>query len=78
VRSRSERNSTSGTTAAGELALLLGNPSQAREAVLRIAAASEEHAAALVLRAQAELQLGDLEGALATLAEAEPGLHEEP
>jgi tetratricopeptide (TPR) repeat protein len=58
-------------TALARVALLLANPSQAREAVLGIAGDSEEHAAALVLRAQAELQLGDLEGALATLAEAE-------
>ena len=57
--------------ALARVALVLGNPSQAREAVLAIAPASEQHAAALVLRAQAELQLGDLERALATLAEAE-------
>ncbi len=58
-------------TALARVALLLGNPSQAREAVLGIAPDSKEHAAGLVLRAQAELQLGDLEGALATLTEAE-------
>jgi tetratricopeptide (TPR) repeat protein len=57
--------------ALARVALMLGNPSQTREAVLAIAPASEQHALALVLRAQAELQLGDLERALATLAEAE-------
>jgi predicted Zn-dependent protease len=55
--------------ALARVALVLGNPSQTREAVLAIAPASEQHAPALVLRAQAELQLGDLERALATLAE---------
>ena len=57
--------------ALGQVALLLGNPSLAREAVAPVAPDSEEHAAALVTRAQAELHLGDLPRALATLAEAE-------
>jgi tetratricopeptide (TPR) repeat protein len=57
--------------ALGRVALLLGNPSLAREAVAPVAPGSEEHAAALVTRAQAELNLGDLEQALETLADAE-------
>ena len=57
--------------ALARVALLLGNPSLAREAVAPIEADSEQHALALVVRAQAELNLGDLEGALETLAEAE-------
>jgi tetratricopeptide (TPR) repeat protein len=57
--------------ALARVALLLGNPSLARDAVVPIAAGSEQHAAALVTRAQAELGLGDLERALETLAEAE-------
>ena len=57
--------------ALARVALLLGNPSLAREAVAPVAADSEQHAPALVARAQAELNLGDLEKALETLAEAE-------
>ncbi len=57
--------------ALGRVALLLGNPSLAREAVAPVAPDSEQHAAALVTRGQAELNLGDLKGALQTLAEAE-------
>jgi tetratricopeptide (TPR) repeat protein len=57
--------------ALARVALLLGNPSLAREAVTPVAADSEQHAGALVTRAQAELNLGDLERALETLAEAE-------
>jgi tetratricopeptide (TPR) repeat protein len=53
------------------VSLLLGNPARAREVVDGITPEVEQHADALVLRAQAELQLGDLERALATLAEAE-------
>jgi tetratricopeptide (TPR) repeat protein len=69
VRRHPERDDLK--TALARVAMLLGNPSQAREAVLAIGADSEQHAAALVVRAQAELQLGDLERALATLAEAD-------
>ncbi|MBW2232518.1 MAG: tetratricopeptide repeat protein [Deltaproteobacteria bacterium] len=53
------------------MALLLGNPSLAREAVETITSDSKQHAEALVVRGQAELNLGDLEGALVTFAEAE-------
>jgi tetratricopeptide (TPR) repeat protein len=53
------------------VSLLLGNPSRASEVANSIPPVAEEHANAMVLRAQAELQLGDLERALATLAEAE-------
>lgn len=60
------------------VSLLLGNPSLAREAVAPIAAGSEQHATALITRAQAELNLGDLEQALATLAEAERLYPEQP
>ncbi len=57
--------------ALARVALLLANPSLAREAVAPIAPRSEQHAAALVTRAQAELQLGDLDRALETLTDAE-------
>jgi predicted Zn-dependent protease len=60
------------------VSLLLGNPSRAREAVLPIAPGSEQHAAALITRAQAELNLGDLEEALATLADAEQLYPDQP
>jgi len=53
------------------VALLLGNPSLAHEALAPVAPDSEHHSDALVTRAQAELNLGDLERALETLAEAE-------
>jgi tetratricopeptide (TPR) repeat protein len=55
----------------GRVALLLGNPALAREAVLPVASESEQHPGALVVRAQAELNLGSLDQALETLAEAE-------
>ena len=57
--------------ALARVALLLGNPSLAHEALAPVAPDSERHADALVTRAQAELNLGDLERALETLAEAE-------
>jgi len=53
------------------VSLLLGDPARSREVADSIDPGLEQHAGALVLRAQAELQLGDLERALATLAEAE-------
>jgi tetratricopeptide (TPR) repeat protein len=46
--------------------------------VLPIAPGSEQHAAALITRAQAELNLGDLEEALATLADAEQLYPDQP
>jgi tetratricopeptide (TPR) repeat protein len=64
--------------ALARVALILGNPSLANEAVLPVAPASEQHPFALILRAQAELNLGDLERALATLAEAERLYPERP
>ncbi len=64
--------------ALGRVALLLGNPSLAREAVAAVAPDSEQHAGALVTRAQAELNLGDLEAALETLADAERRYPDEP
>jgi tetratricopeptide (TPR) repeat protein len=57
--------------ALARVSLLLGNPARAREVADGISGDAEPHFDALVLRAQAELQLGDLERALATLAEAE-------
>jgi len=57
--------------ALARVALLLGNPSLAHEALAPVAPDSELHADALITRAQAELNLGDLERALETLAEAE-------
>jgi tetratricopeptide (TPR) repeat protein len=64
--------------ALARVSLLLGNPSRARETVLPVAPGSEQHAAALVTRAQAELNLGDLEQALATLSEAEQLYPDQP
>jgi tetratricopeptide (TPR) repeat protein len=60
------------------VSLLLGNPARAREVADGISSDSEQHADALVLRAHAELQLGDLERALATLAQAEELYPERP
>jgi tetratricopeptide (TPR) repeat protein len=57
--------------ALAEIALLLGNPSLARETVAPIAPGAGQHAAALVARARAELSLGNLEAALDVLKEAE-------
>ena len=57
--------------ALARVALLLGNPSLAHEVLAPVAPDSERHADALVTRAQAELNLGDLERALETLADAE-------
>jgi len=60
------------------VALLLGNPSLAHETLSPVAPDSERHADALVTRAEAELNLGDLERALTTLAEAERLYPERP
>jgi tetratricopeptide (TPR) repeat protein len=57
--------------ALARVALLLANPSLAHEVVSPVAPDSELYADALITRAQAELNLGDLERALTTLAEAE-------
>ncbi len=57
--------------ALARVALLLGNPSLTMDAVRPIDTDSAQHSQALVLRAQAELSLGHLDRALATLAEAE-------
>jgi tetratricopeptide (TPR) repeat protein len=57
--------------ALARVSLLLGNPARAREVADAIPVEAEQHAHALVLRAQAELQLGDLDRALASLADAE-------
>jgi len=64
--------------ASGRVALLLGNPALARATVLPVEADAEEHPVALVVRAQAELEMGDLEAALATLAETEKLYPERP
>jgi superkiller protein 3 len=64
--------------ALARVSLLLGNPSRAREAVIPVAPGSEQHAAALITRAQAELNLGDLEQALETLAAAEQLYPDQP
>ncbi len=64
--------------ASGRVALLLGNPALARASVLPVEAGAEEHPLALVVRAQAELEMGDLEAALATLAETEKLYPERP
>lgn len=57
--------------ALGQVALLVGDAAGARDAVAPIAEDSDEHPNALVLRAQAELQLGDFDRSVATLAQAE-------
>jgi tetratricopeptide (TPR) repeat protein len=64
--------------ALARVSLLLGNPSRAREVAIPVAPGSEQHAAALITRAQAELNLGDLEQALATLAQAEELYPDQP
>lgn len=64
--------------AVARVSLLLGNPSHAREVVLPIAPGSKQDAAALVVRAQAELGLGNLHQALATLEEAEKRYPQQP
>jgi tetratricopeptide (TPR) repeat protein len=63
----------------GGVALLVSDPARATSVVEAIPAGSEHHARALVLRARAEIELGDLERGLATLEEAErrhPDAHE--
>ncbi|MGH7337398.1 MAG: tetratricopeptide repeat protein, partial [Myxococcota bacterium] len=57
--------------ALAHVALLLANPTLAREAAGGVAPESEHHPYALLARAQAELELGDLEEALRVLARAE-------
>ena len=57
--------------ALGQVALLIGDAIAARSAVEAIAPDSEHHPGALVLMAQAELRLGDLERSLEILADAE-------
>ena len=52
-------------------AILVSDASRARATLLEVGPDSEQHATALVLRAQAELRLGDFERAVATLSEAE-------
>jgi tetratricopeptide (TPR) repeat protein len=57
--------------ALGQVALLVGDASTARRALAVISPDSEQHLAALVMSARAELMLGDLERALEILGEAE-------
>jgi len=64
--------------ALSRVAIQVGSPSMALEALAPIGARSELHAAALLARAQAYLHLGDLEQALAALSEAERAYPEEP
>jgi tetratricopeptide (TPR) repeat protein len=64
--------------ALARVALRLGNPSLAQQVLAPISAESDQHAHALIARSQAELNLGDLERALATLAEAERRYPERP
>jgi tetratricopeptide (TPR) repeat protein len=54
----------------GRAALLIKDPSRARAAVAPIPPEAEEHPAALLVGAQAQLELGDLDGALARFREA--------
>jgi tetratricopeptide (TPR) repeat protein len=74
VRRHPERDDL--RVALSRVALLLGNPSLARRVAAEIEPGSSHHPSALVLQAQAELQLGSLEDALATLQEAERGYPE--
>jgi arylsulfatase A-like enzyme/tetratricopeptide (TPR) repeat protein len=62
--------------ALARVGLLLGNPSLSRELAASVEPGAPEHPDALLVRAQAELQLGDLATALATLDEA-AALHPE-
>ncbi len=64
--------------ALGRVALLVSDASRARRAVENVPPESEHHPAALAIRAQAELLLGDLEASLATLEEAEARYPELP
>jgi len=57
--------------ALGRAALIVGNAVRARAAVAAIPLESAEHLRALLIRAHAQLALGDLEAALATLSTAE-------
>jgi predicted Zn-dependent protease len=66
------------TLALVRVSLLLGNPARAFELANDITSETEQHADALVLRAQAQLGLGDLDQALVTLAEAERLYPERP
>jgi predicted Zn-dependent protease len=54
----------------GHVALILGNPARARSAVEAVAENSPEHLSALLVRAQSDLALGDLDRALETLEAA--------
>jgi tetratricopeptide (TPR) repeat protein len=60
------------------VALRLSNPALTRSAAARIPEDAPEHAKAMVLRAQAELALGQLDEALALLKEAELRYPAEP
>lgn len=53
------------------VALLVSNPSAARAALLEVGPDAENHVTALVLRAQAELRLGNFDRAVEILGEAE-------
>ena len=64
--------------ALASVALRIGNPSLALEALSTIAPDSEFHPEALVSRSQAELQLGDLESARATLTESKQSNPDRP
>jgi len=66
--------------AMARVSLLLGDPARAGEVASAVGpdAGAAAHVTALVLHAQAELQLGDLERALAILAEAERRYPERP
>jgi len=60
------------------VALRLSNPALARSVAARIPEDAPEHAKAMVLRAQAELALGQLDEALALLKQAELRYPDEP
>lgn len=64
--------------ALAQVALLVADYSAARRAVAPIEAESPQHAAALLLRAQAELRLGRFDRAVSMLAEAERLYPERP
>jgi tetratricopeptide (TPR) repeat protein len=57
--------------ALGRAALVVGSPARARAAVEKIDRESADHLPALLIHAQAELALGDLDAALTTLAKAQ-------
>ena len=64
--------------AMAHVALLLSNPSRAREVLLAVEEGSAHHPEALLLLGEAELKLGDLDAALAVFEQAEQAYPDRP